>query len=304
MTMNSGDQENAAFPARKPAASWIVVVSVLVGLGGLGYGFYSHSQTTRILNSQKSDQRGIADMQAQVQTLQNRLTEQEDRGRELTAALAAAEQAAIESKAAKPAPVASVQRTVAPPSQKKRTPTPQRTVEDPRVSQLEKRISEQDEKLASTEKLVETARNDLNGRIDSTSRELNGSIARTAEEVAALRRRGERDYFEFDILKSKQAQRVGPVSVALRKSDVKKKRYNLDLMVDDNKLEKKNVNLLEPVYIALPEWPQPLELVVNQVTKDRVAGYISVPKFKRPELAQTTPEQSRLTTREAVRVQD
>ena len=92
------------------------------------------------------------------------------------------------------------------------------------------------------------------------------------------------------------------MSVALRKADVKKKRYNLDLLVDDNKLEKKSVNLLEPVYIASPEWPQPLELVVNQVTKNRVAGYISVPKYKRSELAQSGTERNRLAPRETARV--
>ncbi len=100
-----------------------------------------------------------------------------------------------------------------------------------------------------------------------------------------LRRRGERDYFEFDILKSKTFQRVGPLNVALRKADVKRKRFNLEMIVDDNKLEKKNVNLYEPIYITSPEWAQPLELVVNRVSKDRVSGYVSAPKYKKSELA-------------------
>ena len=176
MSMNNDDQ-GMDLPKQRPAAPWMVVLAVLVGFGGLGYGFYSHGQTAQILDSQKSDRQGTSDMQAQMQTLRNRLMAREERERELTAALAVAEQRVAEIKAAKPEPVAAVQRAAASPRPKKRTTTARPTAEDPRLSQLEKRITEHDEKLASTQKLVETARTDLEGRIDSTSQELNGSIA-------------------------------------------------------------------------------------------------------------------------------
>lgn len=291
--MTMSDDQEIRRSDQRPATIWMAAAAVLLGLGGLGYGFYSHGQANQILESQRLEQQEISQMQEQMQTLRSRLMAQEERERELALALAAAEKAAAERK-----PAAAAQQAASPsrPAQPKAAPA--RAAQDPRVSQLEKKVAEQDEKLANTQRLVESARTDLEGRIDSTSQELNGSIARTGEEVAQLRRRGERDYFEFDIRKSKQVQRVGPVGVALRKADTKRKRYNLDMMVDDNKLEKKNVNLFEPVYITSPEWPQPLELVVNQVTKDRVAGYISVPKYKRSELAQSGVERSRLEPRE------
>jgi hypothetical protein len=70
---------------------------------------------------------------------------------------------------------------------------------------------------------------------------------------------------------------------------VKHKNYNMDLMVQDNRLEKKNVSLYEPVLINLADRPQPVEVVVNFISKDMVRGYVSEPKYKRSELAESTP---------------
>jgi hypothetical protein len=56
-------------------------------------------------------------------------------------------------------------------------------------------------------------------------------------------------------------------------------------MVDDFKLDKKNINLYEPVWITLTDRPQPVELVVNRVSKDQVTGYLSESKYKKSELS-------------------
>src|SRR5258708_7558699 len=72
-----------------------------------------------------------------------------------------------------------------------------------------------------------------------------GYIARTHEDLVALQKRGERNYYEFELNKSKQVQRVGPVRVSLRKADTKHKRFDVNLFVDDNELQKKSVNLYE-----------------------------------------------------------
>ena len=279
---NTSGNNTPAAQSRNPAAAWIMIGGVLIGLAGVGYGVHSHGEAARIAESQQvSFRTTTSEMQRQMQALQDRLTSQERMEHERASAPVAAKQSAA-------AAGSSHKRAV-----DQRSPHP---VDDPRIKQLEQKFSDQNEKIASTQRMVESTRSDLKNQIDSASQELNGSIARTSEQVAALRRRGERDYFEFDIPKSKALQRVGPVSVTLRKADVKHKRYNLDMMVDDNKLEKKNVNLFEPVYITSPEWAQPLELVVNRVDKDRVKGYISTPKFKRSELASSAPARGILAT--------
>ena len=89
-------------------------------------------------------------------------------------------------------------------------------------------------------------------------------------------------------------QKVGPVSLALRKADTKHKRYNLDLIVDDMKLEKKNVSLYEPVFLTLSDRPQPMEVVVNQISKNEVRGYVSQPKYRNSELVSEAEVRTKL----------
>ena len=292
---NNGGMNLHSGSDRSPMSTWLVTGALAAGLAGIGFGMYSQDQASQVAETQRANVETVASMQQQVKVLREQLAVREAREQEIASALAAAEQKAAEREQAQAAR-APVRTRPATSRAAARKASPKPPVEDPRVSQLEKKLSEQDQKLAETQRNVDAARSDLESRINSTSAELNGSIsrtsdelrgsiARTSDEVAALRRRGERDYYEFDIPKSKVSHRIGPVGIALRKADVKRKRYNIDMLVDDNKLEKKNVNLFEPVYITAPEWHQPLELVVNQVNKNRVTGYISVPKYKRAEVA-------------------
>jgi flagellar motility protein MotE (MotC chaperone) len=165
-----------------------------------------------------------------------------------------------------------------------------RPVDDPRWKQVEEQISNHQKQLASTREDLAKTRSDLQGTLNSTRDELNGSIARTHEDVVALEKRGERNYYEFSLGKSKKFQRVGPISMSLRKVNFKRKRYNIDLMVDDYQLEKKNVNMFEPVWITVSDRPQPVELVIHSIQKDQVKGYISEPKYRKSELtARTAP---------------
>jgi len=169
-------------------------------------------------------------------------------------------------------------------------------VEDPRWNQIRSQLSEHDKQLADTREEVTKTREDLQGKLNATRDELNGSITRshdelngsiatTHEELVALQKRGERNYYEFRLNKSKTFDRVGPITLSLRKVNLKHKSYNLAMMVDDAQLEKKNVNLYEPIWITFADRPQPLELVVNRVQKDLVTGYLSEPKYKKSEFA-------------------
>jgi hypothetical protein len=163
---------------------------------------------------------------------------------------------------------------------------------DRRLKQMQSQLAAQEEELKRTQNDVAETRTDLFGNLNSTRNELNGSIARTHEELVALERRGERSYFEFNLSKSKQYQRTGPLSISLRKTDPKHNNFDLFLLVDDNRLAKKHVNLYEPVWIHRAEDPQPVQIVVMKITKDHVHGYVSVPKFTRSELASNATAQS------------
>jgi chromosome segregation ATPase len=105
-------------------------------------------------------------------------------------------------------------------------------------------------------------------------------IATNSTELAALKALGERNYFEFRIPKSKQPQRVGDISIQLKKADMKKNRYTIELVVDDKKVEKKDKTINEPVQFLTSKARQPYEIVVNEVKKDLIAGYLSTPKVQ------------------------
>ncbi len=66
--------------------------------------------------------------------------------------------------------------------------------------------------------------------------------------------------------------------VELRGTNLNKKRYNVSLTVDDVRIEKKNLPVNEPIFFHQGNDRRPLEFVVNTVGKDKITGYISVPK--------------------------
>jgi hypothetical protein len=106
-----------------------------------------------------------------------------------------------------------------------------------------------------------------------------GLVATNGKEIAALRQLGERNYFEFDLKKTKQPQRIGDISVLLKRADPKNNRYTIEVVADDKKVEKKDKNVNEPVqFLVAKAGRAPYELVVNEVKKDQIVGYLSTPK--------------------------
>jgi len=111
---------------------------------------------------------------------------------------------------------------------------------------------------------------------------LTAQIARNAGELADLRKKGERDYYEFDIKKPKKNEltRVADVQLQLRRTDPKKAKYDMLIQVDDSRLEKKDRTANEPVQFLVGRDKLRYEVVVNYVDKDRIRGYLSTPKDK------------------------
>jgi len=105
-----------------------------------------------------------------------------------------------------------------------------------------------------------------------------GYIATNSRELAALKRLGERNYFEFDLGKTKQPQRVGDITILLKKTDTKRNKYTIEVMADDKLTEKKDKNINEPVQFYVAKAKQPYEIVVNQVKKNEIVGYLATPK--------------------------
>ncbi len=269
---NENGQERG--PASSSVNRWLVVAIVaMIAVAGVafGYGYRQQVMVGHLTAQESAANATINEMQGQMNTLTAKLNE-----------MSVAQQAAAAAAQSKTS-AAHANATGAKAATGKRS-----TTESKRLKDLQARIDEQQKQLKDTQDLVAKNRSDLEGNLNSTRDELNGSIAKTHEELVALSKRGERSYFEFDLAKSKQFQRVGPLTLSLRKADTKHKSYELQMIVDDNKLTKKNVNLYEPIWIHTENDSQPVQVVVNRVEKDLVHGYVSAPKYKPSELAATS----------------
>ena len=102
-------------------------------------------------------------------------------------------------------------------------------------------------------------------------------IARNHDEIEALRKLGERDYYEFTAARHR-AIRVGGIGVYLKETNVKHHRFNVDLMIDDVWLVKNDRTINEPIFFSTNGSRSFCELVVNRVDKGKITGYISALK--------------------------
>jgi chromosome segregation ATPase len=130
---------------------------------------------------------------------------------------------------------------------------------------------------------LDATRSDLNAtreELANNSRNLGTLIARNSTELAELRKRGERDYVEFDIPTSKDYKRIGDVLVQLRKTDPKRQKYDVVINSDDKAILKKDRTANEPVTFLVGHDHVRYEFVVNYVEKDKIRGYMSAPKDK------------------------
>lgn len=116
------------------------------------------------------------------------------------------------------------------------------------------------------------------GNLQMARGELGTLIAKNHEEIDELRRLGQRDYYEFTIERKGTRQKVGSLQVELRGTNPKKNQFTVALFVDDSRFEKKNRATNEPIYFYTRGSRAPLELVINQVGKNKIVGYLSVPK--------------------------
>ncbi|MGH9738321.1 MAG: hypothetical protein ACRD4X_06990 [Candidatus Acidiferrales bacterium] len=272
---NEQQAEDAGASDRSRASIWPgVIIVALILVAGLAI-VYAHSQRSDINAMAARD----ASLNANVAQLQNQLQSTTAKLNDVVSQQQAAAQAAAEQAQAKAKAQAVARR-----SARHNVRRHVLTASEKRYNALQARVAAQQKELDQTNQSIAQTRSDLQANLDSTASGLNGSIAKNHNELVALEKRGQRSYFEFDLSRSKQFSRSGPISLSLRHADTKHERYNMMLLVDDNRLEKKNVDLYEPIWISSSDEPQPLEIVVNKITKNHIHGYISAPKFSNAEL--------------------
>jgi len=136
---------------------------------------------------------------------------------------------------------------------------------------------------------VKTAQAQTQAQLDKTIADLksvtgdlgvaSGLIATNGKELAALKLRGERNYIDIKLGKTKQPVRFGDILMKLDNADAKRNRYSVDITADDKKVTKKDKNINEPVQFYVSKGGHtPYELVINTVQKNEIIGYLATPK--------------------------
>lgn len=158
------------------------------------------------------------------------------------------------------------------------------------LSQVKKESQEQIGAVATevggAKKDIEATKSDLEatkGKLERATGDMgvmSGLIARNHDDLEELKRRGDRNYYEFTLTKSKNGQKVGPIQLTLNRTDPKKSKYTMTVLVDDRTIEKKDKTAGEPVqfYVKGVSRMAPYEIVVFDVNKNQATGYLSTPK--------------------------
>jgi hypothetical protein len=131
--------------------------------------------------------------------------------------------------------------------------------------------------VASTRQELATTEQQLHAAIGDMGVQ-SGLIAKNAQQLDYLKHLGDRNYSEFTLRKGQPALAISTIKLQLRKADVKRSRYTLEIFADDKRVEKKNRDLDEPLQFYAGKPPMLLEIVVNQIDKNQVSGYLSAPK--------------------------
>ncbi len=142
--------------------------------------------------------------------------------------------------------------------------------------------------LATTKQVLNDTRTRLEGTVGDMG-VMSGLIAHNKQQLAELIRMGKRNYYQFDLRKSRHGSRIGPIMLQVSHVDTKHWRYNMYVTVEDKRIEKKDKTLYEPVQFYTREAAAPLEIIVFQIRKNELVGYLSTPK-EQPRQTASVPD--------------
>jgi hypothetical protein len=255
-----------------------IILVALVALIGLGVGWRGLSYAQESRQAINSDMQTMkAGYSKDVDSLQQRLTQEEKANTDLASDLGVV---------TKKLQLTQGQLAKA----RKDNEATAQEIRDENAKQLADMGTEMNGQLATkaTQDDMKAANGQITGvrtDLDSTRKDLQMArsemgtlIAKNHDDIDTLRRLGERDYVEFTIADKNKPQKVGDITVELKGTDIKKNQCNLALIVDDKRTEKRNRGVNEPIFFYEKGSHRATELVINQVEKNKITGYVSVPK--------------------------
>ncbi|SNT40098.1 hypothetical protein SAMN05421770_11164 [Granulicella rosea] len=131
--------------------------------------------------------------------------------------------------------------------------------------------------IATTRSDLEQAKQTMQ-RMMGDEGKMSGLIATNHDELEILKHKGDRNYYEFTLHKGDKPILLSTVKLQIKKVDDKHSKYTMNVSSDDRNIEKKDKSLDEPVQFYSGKDPALFELVVNNISKNVVSGYLSTPK--------------------------
>ncbi len=154
---------------------------------------------------------------------------------------------------------------------------------DNKIGQVNTEVGGVKTQVTAVKTDLEATRRDLEGtqrQLVDVRDTLNAAVAKNASELAQLRLKGEHDYFEFTLAKKGEQTKVEDIRLVLTMTDPKKGKFSLKIMADDSQLEKKDRAINEPIQFLVGKSRVRYEIVINWVQKNKVGGYLSIPRDK------------------------
>ena len=247
------------------AGKWILLVLGILVVAVFGYATYLTHSSIRQLNED------LAASQAQVKELQNRMQTAEAQEETL------ARQAGMTKKelSQRAAQLQAEQKAAAARLEKQQQESIQAVSGD--IAGVKTDVGGVKTDVASTRADLEATKTRLQGAVGDLGVQ-SGLIANTRSDLEVLKHRGDRNYYEFTLLRGAKPQPVSTISLQLKKTDAKKGKFTLNVTADDKTIEKKDRNVSEPIQFYSGRDHMLFELVIWTVEKNKATGYLSTPK--------------------------
>jgi multidrug efflux pump subunit AcrA (membrane-fusion protein) len=259
------DEGDVQIEHQSNAGKWILILLAILVVAAFGYTQYaSHAAVQKL-------QQDLSASQAQVKELQNRMQTAEAQEETL------ARQAGMTKKEL-------AQRAAALQAAQLAAETRLEKEQKAQINAVTGEISGVKTDVGGVKTDVAATKADLDAtkaKLQSTIGDLgvqSGLIAHTQGDLEVLKHKGDRNYYEFTLLKGAKPQPVSTVSLQLKKSDVKKGKFTMNVTADDRTIEKKDRNVAEPIQFYSGRDHLLFELVVWSVDKNKATGYLSTPK--------------------------
>ncbi|HKV77995.1 MAG TPA: hypothetical protein VJP02_07645 [Candidatus Sulfotelmatobacter sp.] len=261
--MDEGEQIHVE--SHSNAGKWILLIVAILIVAAAGYAQFSTHMAIEKLTAD------LAGSQAQVKELQNRMQTAEAEGETL------AQQAGMTKKelAQRTAQLQAEQRAAA--NRLEQQQKAQISAVSGDIAGVKTDVGGVKTDVASTKADLEATKAKLQSAVGDLGVQ-SGLIATTRGDLEALKHKGDRNYYEFTLLKGAKPQPVSTVSLQLRKTDLKKGKFTLNVTSDDKTIEKKDRNVAEPIQFYSGRDHMLFELVIWTVDKNKATGYLSTPK--------------------------